>query len=121
MFLTFTNADLARLCNEHAELAAFAGRDASALEQLLNELDCADTLGHFEELPHVLLLRAPKGRVAARNTCDAGVLLQPKLESPKSYRAAEAAIVVAVAVGADECNPEGAPWHRASATSRTMR
>lgn len=119
MRLTFTDSDVARLCNEEARLLAFASGDRGALRQLLNELDCADTLGRLEELPHVLLLRATAGRVATYGADDAGVLLQP--DKVKPYRAAEAAVVIAVAVGEEQCNPEGAEWPRASATSRTMR
>ena len=121
MELTFTNEPLARLCNGQAELTAWAGDDAASLEQLLNELDCADTLGRFEELPHVLLARAPQGRVGAHSTNDAGVLLKPELTSSRAFREAEAALIVAVAVGEEHFNPEGAAWPQAFATSRTTK
>jgi hypothetical protein len=117
--LDFTSEELARRCNHHDELTAWVGADdAAALEQLLNEIDCADTLGRLEELPHVLLRRAPRGRVGAHGDDEAGVLLQP-MADPASYREAESAIVVAVAVGAENLNPEGAIWPRAFATSQT--
>jgi hypothetical protein len=116
--LKFTNEELARLCNHHDELAAWVGDDAGALEQLLNEVDCADTLGRLAELPHVLLRRAPRGRVGAQNDDEAGVLLKPEADTA-SYREAESAIVVAVTVGAENFNPEGATWPRAFATSQT--
>jgi hypothetical protein len=118
--LKFTNEELARLCNHRDELAAWVGPDAAALEQLLNEIDCADTLGRLEELPHVLLRRAPRGRVGAQGDDEAGVLLKPEA-NPAAYREAESAIVVAVAVGAENFNPEGASWPRAFATSQTTR
>jgi hypothetical protein len=118
--LKFTNEELARLCNHHDELAAWVGADAAALEQLLNEIDCADTLGRLEELPHILLRRAPRRRVGAHGDDEAGVLLEPEID-PAFYREAESAIVVAVAVGAENCNPEGARWPRAFATSQITR
>jgi hypothetical protein len=118
--LKFTNEELARLCSRRDELTAWVGPDAAALEQLLNEIDCADTLGRLEALPHVLLQRAPRGRVGAHGDDDAGVLLKPEAD-PDSYREAESAIVVAVAVGLENFNPEGATWPRAFATSQTMQ
>ena len=121
MDLTFTNRELADLCNSEAELVAWAGDDAVALQQLLNELDCADTLGLFEELPHVLLVKASAGLIASHDADEAGVLLEPEVPKSKTFRAAEAAVIIAVAVGAEEFNPEGATWPRASATSRTTR
>jgi hypothetical protein len=119
--LTFTNARLARLCGRQAELAAWAGEDAPALEQLLAELDSVDKLGEVEEFPHVHLLRAPVGRVGAHGAYDAGVLLNPEPTRSRSYRDADAATVVAVAVGDEDFNPEGASWPRAFAMSRTTR
>jgi hypothetical protein len=116
--LTFTNENLARLCNDHDELTAWVGADAAALEQLLHEIDRADTLRRLEELPHVLMRRAPSGRVAAQGDDEAGVLLKPE-GLAASYREAESAIVVAVAVGAEQYNPEGARWPRAFATTQT--
>jgi hypothetical protein len=116
--MTFTNRSLARLCNEEAELVAFAGPDAEALEQLLFEIEASAILGHVEDLPYVRLRRVPAGRVAAQGADDAGVLLEP---ATKPYRTAKAATVVAVAVGDHEFNPEGAAWPRASATSRITR
>ena len=120
MDLTFVNEELAGLCNQQDRLSVWAGLEASALEQLLNELDCADRLGRLEELPHILLRRASQGRVGAHGDETARVLLKPEADA-KSYRDAEAAIVVAVAVGAEELNPEGAAWPRAFAMSPTMR
>jgi hypothetical protein len=117
--LTFTNADLAHLCNREAELLAFAGSGAAALQQLLHELRCADTLGMAAELPHVVLQRAPEHRVAVSGADDADVLLES--ETGRLYRSAERAIIVAVSVCEEIFNPEGAEWPRASATSRTMR
>lgn len=119
MDLTFTNSDLARLCNRQAELLAFAGSGAGALEQLLRELRCADTLGMAAEWPHIVLRRAPEHRVAVTGADDADVLLET--ETGKLYRDAEQAIVVAVSVCEEIFNPEGAEWPRVSATSRTMR
>jgi hypothetical protein len=119
--LTFTNAQLARLCGHQAELAAWAGEDAPALERLLAELDSVDKLGEVEEFPHVHLLRAPASRVGAHGADDAGVLLNPEPTRTKSYRDAEAATVVAVAAGDEDFNPEGASWPRAFAMSRTTR
>lgn len=119
MDLTFTNDDLARLCNRQVELLAFAGSGAGALQQLLYELRCADTLGMAAELPHLVLRRAPEHRVAISGADDADVLLE--VESGKRYRDAEQAIVVAVSVCEEIFNPEGAQWPRASATSRTMQ
>jgi hypothetical protein len=116
--LTFTNRDLARLCNKEAELVAFAGADAEALEQLLFEIEAARLLGHVEDLTYVRVLRAPAGRIAAHGADDAGVLLEP---ATKPYRTAKAATIVAVAVGDQQCNPEGAAWPRASAMSRITR
>jgi hypothetical protein len=121
MELTFTNADLARLCNTRRELADWAGADASTLEQLLNELNCARSLGRVEDFPYVRLLVAPKGRIGAHGADDAGVLLTPKLPASRSFRDAEAAVIVAVASGEEDFNPEGAAWPRAFATSQTMR
>lgn len=121
MDLTFTNEELARLCNRQAELAAWAGDDAFALEQLLNELDCADTLGRVEELPYVQLLRAPQGLVGAHGADEAGVLLKPVPTKSKAFRDANAAVIVAVAVGDEDFNPEGAAWPRAFATTRTTQ
>jgi hypothetical protein len=118
--LKFRNEDLARLCNHHEQLAAWAGTDAAALEQLLNEIDCAETLGRLEELPHVLVRPAPRGRVGAHGDDDAGVLLKPEGDAA-SYREAETAIVVAVSVGAENFNPEGATWPRVFATSPTTK
>jgi hypothetical protein len=118
--LTFINQELARLCNHQDRLAAWASLEARPLEQLLNELDCADRLGQLEELPHVLLLRAAQRRVGAHGDGSARVLLEPEPDV-KSYRNAEAAIVVAVAVGVEELNPEGAAWPRAFAMSPTTR
>jgi hypothetical protein len=118
--LKFTNEELAHLCNDHDHLTAWVGADAAALEQLLNEIDRADTLGRLEELPHVLLMRAPRGRVGAHGDDEAGVLLKPESDAA-SYREAESAIVVAVAIGAENFNPEGATWPRAFATSQTTR
>lgn len=119
MDLTFTNADLARLCNRQAELLAFAGSGAGALQLLLHELHCADTLGMAAELPHISLRRAPEQRVAVKGADDADMLLEG--ETGKLYRSAERAIIVAVSVCEEIFNPEGAEWPRASATSRTMR
>ena len=96
------------------------GTDAAALEQLLNEIDCADTLGRLEELPHILLQRAPRRRVGAHGAEETGVLVKPEAD-PASYREAESAIVVAVAIGAKNFNPEGATWPRAFATSQTTQ
>lgn len=121
MELTFTNDELARLCNQHALLAAWAGDDAAAVEQLLNELDCADTLGRIEELPHVTLVRATQGRVGANGADEAKVLLRPDVAKIKSFRHADAAVVVAVAVGTENFNPEGAAWPQAFAMSRTTQ
>src|SRR5947209_7255740 len=73
--LTFTNERLARLCNRHAELVAWIGDEALALEQLLAELDSVDKLGEVEEFPHVILRRATAGRVGAHGADEAGVLL----------------------------------------------
>jgi hypothetical protein len=116
--LKFTNRKLARLCNEEAELLAFAGGEAEALEQLLFEIEAARVLGNVEDLPYIRLTRVPVGRVAAYGADDAGVLLEP---ATKPYRAAKAATVVAVRVGDQQFNPEGAAWPRASAMSRTTR
>ena len=118
MELTFTNRSLAQLCNEEAELLAFAGSEAEALEQLLFEIEAADVLASVEELPYIRLLRVPVGRVAAHGADDAGVLLEPLT---KPYRTAKAATVVAVAIGDQQFNPEGAAWPRASAMSQIMR
>lgn len=119
MDLLFTDADLARLCNHQAELLAFAGSGAAALQQLLHELRCADTLGMAAELPHIALRRAPEHRVAVAGADDTDVLLEG--ETGRLYRSAERAIIVAVSVREEIFNPEGAEWPRASATSRTMR
>lgn len=116
----FRNDALAGLCNHHAQLVRWAGLDAVALEQLLNEIDCAECLGQVEELPHVVLRRAAQGRVGAYGDESASVLLEPR-PRVASYRTAEAAVVVAIAVGAEEVNPEGAAWPRAFATSQTLR
>jgi hypothetical protein len=121
MDLMFRNRHLARLCNEEDQLVAWAGGDAFALQQLLNEIDCADRLGRVEELPHVSLLRAPAGRVAAHGADDAGVLLDPELGRSRAFRDAEAATVLAVAIRDEHFNPEGAAWPRAFALSRTTR
>jgi hypothetical protein len=119
--LTFTNEQLARLCNRRADLAAWAGDGGPALEQLLAELDSVDKLGEVEEFPHVHLLPAPAGRVGADGAEEARVLLKPKLTSPNTYRDAQAATVVAVAAGVEDFNPEGASWPRAFAMSRTTQ
>jgi hypothetical protein len=119
--LSFRNAELAHLCNRHAALSAWGGDDAAAIEQLLNELDCADCLGRIEQLPHVQLRRAPRGRVVAEGADDAGLLLAPLLRQAQSFRDADAAVILAVAVGDEEFNPEGASWPRLSAISRTIR
>jgi hypothetical protein len=119
--LTFVNDVLARLCNQHEVLAAWAGDDVAAVEQLLNELDCADTLGRVEEFPHVTLVRAAKGRVGANGADEARVLLQPEMAKSKTFRDAEAAVVIAVAAGEEHFNPEGAAWPQAFAMSRTTR
>jgi hypothetical protein len=119
--LTFTNDELARLCNQHALLAAWAGGDATAVEQLLQELDAADTLGRIEELPHVTLLRATQGRVGANGADEARVLLLPDVAKNKTFRHADAAVVLAVAIGAENFNPEGAAWPQAFAMSRTSQ
>jgi hypothetical protein len=118
--LTFANEELATVCNQRNRLASWAGSEACALEQLLNEIECADRLGMLEELPHVLLRRAAQGRIGAHGDEMACVLLRPDAQI-ESYRDAEAAIVVAVAVGAEELNPEGAAWPRAFAMSPTTR
>lgn len=118
MELTFTNRRLARLCNADAELAAFAGPYAEALEQLFFEVEAAQVLGHVEDLPYVRVLRMPAGRFAAHGADEAGILLEP---ATKPYRTAEAATVLAVAVGDQQFNPEGAAWPRASAMSRITR
>jgi hypothetical protein len=119
--LTFINQELKQLCSGQDDLHACFGDDAAALEQLLYELDCADTLGRIEELPHVLLRRAPQGRVGAHGADEAGVLLKPEPTKSKAFRDADGAIIVAVAVGHEHFNPEGAAWPRASATSPTMQ
>lgn len=121
MDLSFRNTELARLCNKHAALVARLGDEAAAIEQLLYELDCAECLGQVEELPHVLLQRAPQGRIGVHGDYEAGVLLSPQLSKSKSFRDAEAAVIVAVSVGEEDFNPEGATWPRLSATSRTTR
>ena len=121
MDLSFTNPELARLCNRHTALSAWVGDDATAIQQLLNELDCADCLGRIDELPHVQLRRAPRGRITAEGADEAGVLLAPLLKQAQSFRDAEAAVILAVAVREEEFNPEGAPWPRLSAISRTIR
>lgn len=118
MELTFTDHGLALLCNDEAELMAFAGPDGEALGQLLFEIEAAAVLGHVEDLPYIELQRAPAGRVSAAGADDAGILLEP---ATKPYRTAEAATVIAVAVGDYEFNPEGAAWPRASATSQITR
>ena len=102
MDLSFRNAELARLCNKHAALVAWLGDEAAAIEQLLNELDCADCLGQVEELPHVLLRRAPQGRVGVHGDHEAGVLLSPQLTKSKPFRDAEAAVIVAVSVSDED-------------------
>jgi hypothetical protein len=117
--LTFRSKELAGLCSHHERLVRWAELDAVALEQLLNEIDCAECLGQFEELPHATLRRAAEGRVGAYGDGNASVLLEP--EPVRSYRDAEAAIVIAIAVGPEELNPEGAAWPRAFATSPTLR
>ena len=122
MDLTFLNEELKQLCCRQDELVAWAGDEASALEQLLNELDCADTLGRIEELPYVTLLGAPQGRVGARGADEAGVLLEPdRANKSKAFRDSEAAVIVAVAVRDEHFNPEGAAWPRAFATSQTTQ
>ncbi len=121
MRLGFCDAYLARLCNREAELIAWVGDEAAALQQLLNELDSADTLGQVEKLPHVLLVPAPAGRVATRGADEAGILLKPETARTKSFRDAKAGLVIAVAVGVEEVNPEGAAWPRASGMSRTTQ
>ncbi len=121
MELTFTNERLAQLCSRRAELAAWAGDVAPAIEQLLAELDSVDKLGDVEEFPHVVLLPATAGRVGAQSADDAGVLLKPELSASKAYRDAESATVVAVAAGDEDFNPEGASWPRAFALSRTTQ
>jgi hypothetical protein len=119
--LTFTNEQLARLCCRQADLAAWAGDDAPALEQLLAELDSVDKLGEVEEFPHVRLLGAPAGRVGVEGADEAGVLLKPELTRSRAYRDAEAATVLAVAAGDEDFNPEGASWPLAFAMSRTTQ
>ena len=118
MDLRFTNEQLARLCNHHAELSSWAGDGALAIEQLLAELDSVERLGQVEEFPHVLLRTAPSGRVGAQGADEASVLLKPDLMDPKAYRDAEVATIVAVACGDEDFNPEGASWPRAFAMSR---
>jgi len=85
----------------------------------LNELDSVDRLGLLEGFPHVVLLPAPAGRVAARGAEETGVLLEPDGVPKARFREAEAAIVVAISSGDRDFNPEGAAWPRAFATSRT--
>jgi hypothetical protein len=116
--LTFPDRGLALLCSDEAQLMAFAGPDSEALEQLLFEIEAAAILGHVEDLPYIELRRAPAGRISAAGADDAGILLEP---ATKPYRTAEAATVIAVAVGDHEFNPEGAAWPRASATSQITR
>ncbi len=118
MDLTFTNEELARLCNHHAKLSSWAGDGAPAIEQLLAELDSVERLGEVEQFPHVLLHTAPSGRVGAEGADDAGVLLKPDQTDPRAYRDAEAATIVAVAFGDEDFNPEGASWPQAFAMSR---
>jgi hypothetical protein len=118
--LTFTNEQLARLLSRRDELAAWAGDDAAALEQLLAELDSVDRLGEVEEFPHVRLLPVPAGRVGAHGADEAGVLLRPKPTKSKAYRDAESATVIAVAVADEQFNPEGASWPLASMSRITQ-
>jgi hypothetical protein len=119
--LTFVNVELGRLCNRDAVMKAWAGKRAPALQRLLNEIHCADTLGLLECLPHLELAASAKGRIAAWDADDAYVLLDPDSGDDELCRTAEAAVVLAVAVGNEAFNPKGERWPRACALSLTTR
>jgi hypothetical protein len=122
LHLTFVNLELGRLCNRDAAMKAWAGKGASVLQRLLNEVRCADTLGLLEYLPHLELAASAKGRIAVWDAENACVLLNPDSnDDDELCRAAEAAVVLAVAVGDEDFNPEGERWPRASALSQTTR
>lgn len=124
MNLTFVDRELARLCNRRARLEAWAGQKAVVLTRLLNELDCADNLRLLKRLPHLDVAAADGGRAAIWDVQEAYVLLEPddvvddREELPWS---AEAALVLAVAVGDEECNPEGERWPSACGLSPITR
>lgn len=120
MLLSFTNRELHRLCSQRKMLVARAGANADCLACLLNEIACADTLTLLESLPHVQLAGA-RGYVVV--TCqEVRVLLTPsdgsaatdrvraKTSTSNAIPPAKAARVVALCVGDEEINPEGAKW-----------
>jgi hypothetical protein len=120
VLLSFTDRELHRLCSQRKVLLARAGANADCLARLLNEIACADTLALLECLPHVQLAG---GRGDVVVTCqEVRVLLAPSDESAAAARArartttnspippAKAARVVALFVGDEEINPEGAKW-----------
>jgi hypothetical protein len=108
--LTFSDPDLARLCNTQASLERWSA-GGGALMRLLNELHCIERFEDVRRLPHldVVVASPSDSRVAVRDVEQACVLLH--LEKPADGLAhADAATVVAVAVGEKECNPEGELW-----------
>jgi hypothetical protein len=120
MLLSFTNRELHRLCSQRKVLVTRAGANADCLARLLNEIACADTLALLECLPHVELAGA-RGYVMVTSQ-EVRVLLEPSDRSAATDRRrakatadnplppARAARVVALLVGDEEINPEGAKW-----------
>ena len=101
-------------------LVAHAGANAGCLARLLNEIACADVLTLLECLPHVELVGA-RGHVVV--TCqEVRILLAPndgptakgraraKTTTSNEIPPAKAARVVALMVGDEVINPEGAKW-----------
>ena len=123
MLLSFTNRELHRLCTQRRALLARVGANADCLARLLNEIACADTLALLECLPHVEVVGA-RGYVVV--TCqEVRVLLapsdgsaatvrrtRPKTTTNNAIPPAKAARIVALFVGDEEINPEGAKWPR---------
>jgi hypothetical protein len=116
----FSSPDLARLCNSQARLKGWTA-DPSSLMRLLNELDCIDRLDDVARLPHVDVIGSRSSRVAVCAPDGAFVLLKPEKVPDRGSAQADSAIVLAVAVGTEECNPEGERWPRGFALSPTTR
>jgi hypothetical protein len=116
--LSFSNRGLQRICCQRARLATRAGDDAECLARLLNEIACAETLVILASLPHVdtdvlgtkVVISCDTVRVLL--ALDGVAPIKGRPVTSTTVPAAKAARVVAVRIGADDINPEGAKWPR---------
>ncbi len=116
--LSFSNRGLQRICCQRARLATRAGEDAECLARLLNEIACAETLVILASLPHVdtdvlgTKVVISCDAVCVLLTLDGVAPVKGRPVKSTTVPPAKAARVVAVRIGDEDINPEGAKWPR---------